>query len=491
MSRLKTKFIHIIFLLLVQSLIFSSYCCSFDLFEEAADTATYSYNLRLKNDIQVPLAVKEAKAEYLTVPRGTREYEIPDIVSRRRSALGLSSEMTAAQRNELLERFSWKVAKDKIIKTRLPGKIIEILSRGQNVKMGAELFKIEYMKMQDTIRSEKDGVIKDIYYKEGAIIEDGVAVVSLFPKFPEWEDMDQASIMRNKNLLLSFFPLAAQLPVEESALDSDLSNPAESLIPSQEMESLGDNTTREGADETGLSQPSQRSQRYTTLSPQVLNSSLQEESIHLPPLPGVQNVLTGTPTGAPPPQLGNTERWGEEGGKAHFLEVLTQQVSEEASSLGNFFKNQQKQKLTVIARSLSPEAIHGKLGESELGRIAGTHESGSIHPLKSLIGPKRKIKTSSYQNEMSYFDFSLFSSFKWLCGFLILGKLLMKISSLSILKTGQGKHSSTLRLRWRISSWMDYNIYNFMEKLFAYNTNFKPFNDSRILKNNFLTSSLR
>ena len=64
------------------------------------------------------------------------------------------------------------------IKTAMPGKIVRILtSIGQTVEKGAGVIVVEAMKMQNEMRSPKDGVIKEIRVSEGVTVNAGEVLV--------------------------------------------------------------------------------------------------------------------------------------------------------------------------------------------------------------------------------------------------------------------------------------------------------------------------
>ena len=74
-------------------------------------------------------------------------------------------------RRELRETFSVKI---NILKTKIPGKIIEVLVKpGQVVKKGEELIILEAMKMENRIFSPRDGSIKEIKVKKGDVLPAG------------------------------------------------------------------------------------------------------------------------------------------------------------------------------------------------------------------------------------------------------------------------------------------------------------------------------
>ncbi len=60
------------------------------------------------------------------------------------------------------------------IKTAMPGKIVSILARqGAEIKQGEGVIIVEAMKMQNEIKSPKDGIVKEIRVAEGATVNAG------------------------------------------------------------------------------------------------------------------------------------------------------------------------------------------------------------------------------------------------------------------------------------------------------------------------------
>lgn len=60
------------------------------------------------------------------------------------------------------------------IKTAMPGKVVRILlEQGAQVQTGDGIIVVEAMKMQNEMKSPKDGVIKEIRFSEGATVNAG------------------------------------------------------------------------------------------------------------------------------------------------------------------------------------------------------------------------------------------------------------------------------------------------------------------------------
>jgi biotin carboxyl carrier protein len=60
------------------------------------------------------------------------------------------------------------------IKTAMPGKIVRVLAvEGAEIKAGEGVIVVEAMKMQNEMKSPKDGVVKEIRFDEGATVNAG------------------------------------------------------------------------------------------------------------------------------------------------------------------------------------------------------------------------------------------------------------------------------------------------------------------------------
>ena len=66
----------------------------------------------------------------------------------------------------------------KALRSPLPGTIIDIIcSVGDSVKKGQKLMVLEAMKMENSINSEKDGIIKEIKVNKGDSVLEGADLV--------------------------------------------------------------------------------------------------------------------------------------------------------------------------------------------------------------------------------------------------------------------------------------------------------------------------
>jgi biotin carboxyl carrier protein len=62
----------------------------------------------------------------------------------------------------------------------MPGKIFKVVKEvGNEVKKGEVILILEAMKMEHSIRSDKDGRVKSIFYKPGEMVQGGVALAEV------------------------------------------------------------------------------------------------------------------------------------------------------------------------------------------------------------------------------------------------------------------------------------------------------------------------
>jgi biotin carboxyl carrier protein len=60
------------------------------------------------------------------------------------------------------------------IKTAMPGKLVRVLvAEGAEIKQGEGVLVVEAMKMQNEMKSPKDGIVKEIRFAEGATVNAG------------------------------------------------------------------------------------------------------------------------------------------------------------------------------------------------------------------------------------------------------------------------------------------------------------------------------
>jgi 3-methylcrotonyl-CoA carboxylase alpha subunit len=66
------------------------------------------------------------------------------------------------------------------LQSPMPGKIFKVLHKvGARVKLGEPVLIVEAMKMEHTIKATKDGLIKDIFFKEGDQVQGGVLLCEI------------------------------------------------------------------------------------------------------------------------------------------------------------------------------------------------------------------------------------------------------------------------------------------------------------------------
>lgn len=60
----------------------------------------------------------------------------------------------------------------------MPGKIFKVVSKsGMKVQQGETLLILEAMKMEHSIKSPYDGIVKKIFYREGEQVDAGATLV--------------------------------------------------------------------------------------------------------------------------------------------------------------------------------------------------------------------------------------------------------------------------------------------------------------------------
>lgn len=108
---------------------------------------------------QIFVSPNEKAGEPFAVNAGNQNYEIKIVDPKRLrgSGAGVTSAAGASE-----------------IKTAMPGKIVKVLAKtGAEIKQGEGVIIVEAMKMQNEMKSPKDGVIKEIRFAEGATVNAG------------------------------------------------------------------------------------------------------------------------------------------------------------------------------------------------------------------------------------------------------------------------------------------------------------------------------
>lgn len=66
------------------------------------------------------------------------------------------------------------------LKSPMPGKIFKVLKNaGEEVKKGEAILILEAMKMEHSIRSDKDGKVKKVFFKVGELVQGGVILAEV------------------------------------------------------------------------------------------------------------------------------------------------------------------------------------------------------------------------------------------------------------------------------------------------------------------------
>ncbi len=76
--------------------------------------------------------------------------------------------------------FSGEIKKEKILKSPMPGLITKILVKpGEKIKVGDKLLILEAMKMENEIRSDVEGVVKEVLVNEGTAVEKDASLLKI------------------------------------------------------------------------------------------------------------------------------------------------------------------------------------------------------------------------------------------------------------------------------------------------------------------------
>lgn len=127
---------------------------------EASEVEPNVYLLKHANKIyQIFVAPNEKPNEPFAVTVGNNNFEIKLIDPKRmRSAAGAGENADGAAE----------------IKTAMPGKVVRVLTEaGAEIKAGDGVIIVEAMKMQNEMKSPKDGTVKEIRFAEGATVNAG------------------------------------------------------------------------------------------------------------------------------------------------------------------------------------------------------------------------------------------------------------------------------------------------------------------------------
>jgi len=120
----------------------------------------------LKNNgkvYEVRVAPGQTASGPLSVRLGSNEFDIKIIDPKRLRSIGADHD----HGDGLAE-----------IKTAMPGKVVRIIAAiGSNVQKGDGVIVVEAMKMQNEMKSPKDGVVKEIRVAEGSTVNSGEILV--------------------------------------------------------------------------------------------------------------------------------------------------------------------------------------------------------------------------------------------------------------------------------------------------------------------------
>jgi biotin carboxyl carrier protein len=71
-----------------------------------------------------------------------------------------------------------KVRKLKQLQAPMPGRIVNIAVKvGQSLNVGDEILSLEAMKMENVLKAEGEGIVKEIYISQNQVVEKGVVLI--------------------------------------------------------------------------------------------------------------------------------------------------------------------------------------------------------------------------------------------------------------------------------------------------------------------------
>jgi len=131
---------------------------------EVSEPEPNVYLLKHENKIyQIFVAPNNKPSEPFAVTVGSHNFEIKIFDPKRLRGTDAESGQTAGASE---------------IKTAMPGKVVRVLAEvGAEVGAGDGVIIVEAMKMQNEMKSPKDGVIKEIRFAEGATVNAGDILV--------------------------------------------------------------------------------------------------------------------------------------------------------------------------------------------------------------------------------------------------------------------------------------------------------------------------
>ncbi len=127
---------------------------------EASEPEPNVYLLKHENRIyQIFVSPNKKSDEPYAVSVGNQNYEIKIFDPKRLRGTAASGEQAEGASE---------------IKTAMPGKVVRVLVKvGAEIKQGDGVLVVEAMKMQNEMKSPKDGIVKEIRFAEGATVNAG------------------------------------------------------------------------------------------------------------------------------------------------------------------------------------------------------------------------------------------------------------------------------------------------------------------------------
>ena len=129
------------------------------------------------------VAIKQISDEQAVVDVNGAEYQVQIIeepVQRKTPQLIRSVAIPHGQERPLKTTTTKKPAVAGVIKAPLPGLILEVLAKeGEEVTMGQTIVKMEAMKMENNIQSNRDGKITAVKVKKGDSVLEGDVLMEI------------------------------------------------------------------------------------------------------------------------------------------------------------------------------------------------------------------------------------------------------------------------------------------------------------------------
>ena len=160
-----------------QELIINEKEYSFDLIERGENFVEFEISGK---KYHFELSKKERHAAYLTSKEGTNRIGVYQAQGEPLTVLQSGNEFKVSPKNS---RSSKKKKKAGSMISPMPGKILKLMVvNGQVVKKGEPLLILEAMKMEHTIKASSDGVMEEVFFSEGELVQGQVDLVRLVSK---------------------------------------------------------------------------------------------------------------------------------------------------------------------------------------------------------------------------------------------------------------------------------------------------------------------